>query len=111
MSTARLLSLIALVGAAAALIDMDVSRFDADVDDENNDIFLPEEIHSAAMRGPGKSRETTALPKRAFGMCAPGEMTFVQTSVRFKTQLLDELAPTWPQDALLLKQIGRALGV
>ena len=33
----------------------------------------------------------------------------MQTSVRFKTELLDDLAPTWRVDALLLKQIGRAL--
>jgi hypothetical protein len=40
---------------------------------------------------------------------APTRNFFVQTSVRFKTDLLDDLAPAWKQDALLLKQIGRAL--
>ena len=109
-SAARLLSLIALVGAAAALPDAILDAIDDDAAITTLEKIMQGRFHSAARRARGRG-EKAALrpPKQAHGQCASGEMTFVQTSVRFKKQLLDELAPTWRENSLHLMQVGRAL--
>ena len=106
-SAARLLSLIALVGAAAALPDAILNAIDDDAAITTLEKIIHGRFHSAA-RGRG---ETAARPpKQAHGPeCASGGLTFVQTSVRFKRQLLDELEPTWRENSLHLMQVGRAL--